>query len=294
MSRDADNSPIRSRDVRRRFEQAVDSFGDGDFLHQRCFEGLLDRLEPMELEPRCIVDIGCATGTRTNAIAKLYRRARVVGIDLAMGMLRESRRNRSLFSRVRQVQADARQLPLRTGSADMVIANLTPVWFTNPSACFAEAARVLRKEGLFTFASLGPDSLVELRAAWAAADDGAHPHVLPFADMHNTGDALVRAGLRDPVLDVERLTISYDDPANLYRDLTRTGSRNVVRQRQSTLTGKTRFRRFENAIADQLAGDKIELSIELVFGHAWGGGPRQPPGEYRVDPGGITRMRRNR
>ena len=96
------------------------------------------------------------------------------------------------------------------------------------------------------------------------------------------------------MLDVERLTISYDDPASLYRDLTRTGGRNVVRQRQNTLTGKTRFRQFENAIQAQSEGAKIELSIELVYGHAWGGGPRQPPGEYRVDPERITRMRRNR
>ncbi len=294
MSRNTDTSPIRSRDVRRRFEQAVDSFREGDFLHQRSFEGLIDRLDPMQLAPQMIVDVGCATGVRTNELARRYRRSRVVGVDLAMGMLREGRRNRSMFSRVRHVQADARQLPLKTGSADMVVANLTPVWFTDPNACFAEAARVLRKEGLFAFASLGPDSLVELRAAWAEADDAAHAHVLPFADMHNTGDALVRAGLRDPVLDVERLSISYDDPAGLYRDLTRTGGRNVVRQRRKTLTGRTRFRRFEDAVQAQRSGAKIQLSVELVFGHAWGGGPRHPPGEYRVDPERITRMRRNR
>ncbi len=294
MSRNPVDTPIRSRDVRRRFERAATSFGDADFLHQRCFEGLLERLEPMQLKPRCIVDIGCATGIRTGELAKRFRRARVLGVDLALGMLRASRQNRSRFSRLRELQADARALPLKTGTADMIIANLTPVWFADPDACFAEAARVLRKEGLFVFASLGPDSLVELRAAWAAADDGAHAHVLPFADMHNTGDALVRAGLRDPVLDVEHITISYDDPRGLYRDLTRIGGRNVVRQRRDTLTGKARFRRFEAAVREQSGGGKIELSVELVFGHAWGGGPRQPPGEYWLDPGRISRMRRNR
>ncbi|MEM9208873.1 MAG: methyltransferase domain-containing protein [Pseudomonadota bacterium] len=294
MSRQRDDTPIRSRDVRRRFERAAASFDDGDFLHQRCFDGLIDRLEPMQLKPRRIVDIGCGTGSRTRALAKRYRRSQILGIDLALGMLRQSVRNRSRFSRIREVQADAQALPLRTGIADMVIANLTPVWFSHPSTCFAEAARVLREEGLFVFSSLGPDSLVELRAAWGSADVDAGPHVLPFADMHNTGDALVRAGLRDPVLDVEHVRLAYDEPAGLYRDLTLAGGRNVVRQRRASLTGKARFKRFEEAVAAIRKDGKIEVSMELVFGHAWGGGPRRPPGEYRVDPGGITRMRRNR
>ncbi len=294
MRRDRNNMPLHSGDVRRRFERAAAGFDDGDFLHQRCFEGLLERLEPMQLKPRCIVDIGCATGRRSGLLAKRYRRARVLGIDLAREMLMKSRRSRSRFSRVREVQADAQSLPIKTGIADMVVANLTPVWFSDPTACFAEAARILRKEGLFVFSSLGPDSLVELRAAWSAVDRDNGPHVLPFADMHNTGDALVRAGLRDPVLDVEPISVTYDEPADVYRDLTRSGGRNVVQQRRETLTGKARFKRFEDAVMTARKNGKIELSMELVFGHAWGGGPRQPPGEIRIDPERIARMRRNR
>ena len=294
MSRTPADRPIRDRDVRRRFDRAAATIGDGDFLYQRTFDGLLDRLTPMQLKPRCIVDLGSATGVRSRALAKLYRRCRIVGLDLSLEMLRRSRAARSPFSRVREVQANALALPLRTGAADMVIANLTPVWFTDPAACFAEVARVLRKEGLFVFASLGPDSLIELRAAWADVDGDAGSHVLPFADMHNTGDALVRAGLRDPVLDVEHLTISYSDPASLYRDLTRSGGRNVLRQRRSTMTGKARFHRFEQAVFPAAGDGRVDVSLELVFGHAWGCGPRQAPGEYRVDADRITRMRRNR
>ncbi len=294
MSRDPADPPIRDRDVRRRFDHAAATIGEGDFLYQRSFDGLLDRLTPMQLKPECIVDLGCATGVRSRALAKLYRRCRIIGLDLSLEMLRRSRAARSRFSRVREVQANALALPLKTGAADMVIANLTPVWFTDPAACFAEVARVLREEGLFVFSSLGPDSLIELRAAWAESDGDASSHILPFADMHNTGDALVRAGLRDPVLDVEHLTLSYSDPASLYRDLTLSGGRNVLRQRRSTMTGKARFRRFERAVFPVAGDGRVDVSLELVFGHAWGGGPRQPPGEYRVDADRITRMRRNR
>jgi len=110
--------------------------------------------------------------------------------------------------------------------------------------------------------------------------------------MHDIGDTLVRSGLREPVLDVDYLTVTYRTVDDLFADLTRSGSRNCLAGRQRALTGRGRF----EAVKQVLSGNGGEavppLRLELVFGHAWGGGPRPTPGEFRLDPSRIGRRRR--
>ena len=288
MASSSQNRPFRDADVRRRFERAADTFDQADFLHRRAMDGLL---EPIHAKPKLILDLGSATGAGTRQLAALFRSARVVGVDIAHSMLRAGRGKRWRFSRIREVQGSAVKLPFRDGAFDMVVANLSPPWFTDPEASFTEIARVLRKEGLFAFSSLGPDSLIEIRNAWQDLDD--RPHVHPFVDMHVIGDALVSAGLRDPVLDVERLSVTYGQPTDLFRELTNCGARNLHAGRQRGLSGRRRFEAFERNLRANSGDGPIALTVEFVFGHAWGGGPRQRPQEFRLDPRDIGRLRRN-
>jgi malonyl-CoA O-methyltransferase len=90
---------------------------------------------------------------------------------------------------------------------DLVFSNATLQWCNDLDRTFAELLRVLRPGGLLMFTTFGPDTLRELRAAWAVAD--GFTHVSPFLDMHDIGDALVRARFADPVMDAERLTLTY-------------------------------------------------------------------------------------
>jgi malonyl-CoA O-methyltransferase len=152
-------------------------------------------------------------------------------------------------------------------------------WLGRPDPVFAEVARVLRRDGLFAFSTLGPDSLLEIRQAWGPMDGDAH--VNRFPDMHDVGDALVRAGLRDPVLDVDQLSVSYRSSEALFRDITAVGARNSLRQRQRGLMGRNRLRSFVGNLFG--AGDQCSLTLELVYGHCWGGGARRADGEIAVD-----------
>ncbi len=278
----------RQRDVRRRFDRAAATFDDADFVHRVTGDGLLERLQPITLKAGRVLELGSATGTLSRQLARHFRGSRVISLDLSHGMLRRARRARSRFARITEIQASAVQLPLADNSVDAVIANQLLPWLSDPPAALAEVARVLRPEGLFAFASLGPASLEELRQAFAA--DG-EPHVLEFADMHNVGDALVKAGLRDPVLDVDRLALSYRDTAALYRDLRSCGG-NALRGRRNTLTGKAHFRRSDAALQTHFAAGQLTLSLELVFGHAWGGTPRGRDGEIRIDVADLRGRRR--
>lgn len=282
-------SAPRSREVRRRADASV--AGADDFLSARTREELLSRLPLTRIRPRRALDAGAATGGASAELARRYRGCRVVSLDLSTARLAAARRSHTRFARRDEVAGDAARLPFRDQVFDMVFANLLLPWFTDPAPVLAEIARVLRPEGLFTFSSLGPDSLRELRDAWQAVDGGEH--VQAFLDMHDLGDALVRAGLRDPVLDVERVTLTYPEPAALWRDLTAAGARNTLAGRSRGLATPARFRRLAEAWGRLRRDDgRLPLTIELVYGHCWGGSglpAADADGEVRFSASRIMR-----
>ena len=281
MNDPASNTGLRQRDVRRRFDLAAAGFDAADFAHAVTRQGLLDRLEPMLVDAKTVLDLGCGTGSACRPLSRRFRRSRVIGIDMSAGMLREFRRKQSWRSKSVAVQAEASALPLADGSVDVVFANLLLPWIDDPGTLFREIGRVLRKDGLLLFSTLGPDSLLELRRAWQSVDDGAH--VNRFLDMHDLGDAAVRAGLRDPVLDVDRLEVTYASPAALFRDLTAAGARNSLRGRSKSLIARERFAAMTGAFESGRHEGVIRLELELVYGHCWGSGAVSASGEYRVD-----------
>ncbi|MGI9203110.1 MAG: methyltransferase domain-containing protein [Woeseiaceae bacterium] len=285
------SSSINTRHMCRRFDRASQSFESADFVHRQAFAGLMDRMSPLVISPRSILDLGAGTGRSSRALAKAYPRSRVMALDLSAGMLHVARKKRSFLSRTAEVRGDAGELPFQAGSFDMVCANLLLPWIDDLAGCLGEVARVLKKGGVFTFATLGPDSFAEVRRAWSLTEPDVA--VRTFPDMHDVGDALLRSGLSDPVLDVELLTVRYREKAALYRDLDACAARNCLSQRRTTLTGKSRLSRAENALFADTNDGSLQLTLELVFGHAWGTGPRAAEGEFRFDPADIT-MRRNR
>ena len=294
---------LRLRDIRRRFDRAAAGFDDVDFVHAVTRNGLLSRLEPVQVKPRNVLDLGSATGATGRELRKRFGRAHVVSLDLSHAMLAQARRRKRRFSKASYVQADAHRLPFADASFELVVANQLLPWVADAESLFAEVARILVEGGVFAFATLGPDSFREIRAAWAqayvggpsgpnsvaaeAAPTGGHVH--PFPDMHNIGDALVRAGLRDPVLDVDYLAVTYGDAGKLFDDLTAAGARNALAGRRRTLTGKRRFAAMRQALC---SGDRLRLDLELVYGHCWGSGPRGDAGEFRIDANNIARRRR--
>jgi len=282
-----DHSTLCSADVRRRFDHAARDFDAADFVHRFARDGLFARILPMSVDAGLVVDLGAATGSAGARLTKRFRGARVVAVDLSRKMLGKLQRKRGWFSKISAVQGDARALPFADASVDVIFANLLLPWIDEPGVAFAEIARVLRKDGLFAFSTLGPDSLLGLREAWRAADSGAH--VRRFADMHDVGDALVQAGLRDPVLDVDQLSVTYRSSDALFRDITAAGARNSLLQRAHGLAGRRRF----GVMTDALFGaGEAALQFELVYGHCWGCGPRSATGGVPIDARNIPLRRR--
>jgi malonyl-CoA O-methyltransferase len=264
-------------------------------LQARVGEELLGRLEPFNFKPSVVVDLGAGTGRMTSELKKRYRRALVVAIDLAPMMLQEARRHQQLFRRFERVCADAMRLPLTDSSVDVVVSSLMLQWCDPPDQVFAEIRRVLKPEGFVAFSTFGPDTLRELRTAWAQADGTTQSfnHVNHFTDMHDVGDALVRAGLSEPVLDVDRVQLTYPDTMALMRDLKAIGAHNITAGRPRGLVGRARMTRMQGAYEAFRREGRLPATYEVVYGVAWGAAGRPASGmvggEAYIAPGAIRR-----
>ena len=270
--------------LRRAFDRASAGYDAAAVLQARVRQELLTRLELVRLAPRVVLDLGCGTGHGAQALKRRFPRATVIALDLAPGMLRETRRRSRWLRRIERVCADACRLPLADASIDLVYSNLMLQWCDPPDPAIAEMRRVLKPEGLVSFSTFGPDTLRELRAAWAAADAGSH--VSGFLDMHDLGDALARAGLAEPVLDVERITLTYADVRGLARDLKAIGAHNATVARQRGLTGRARWQAMTQAYEAYRRDGRLPASYEIVYAVAWGASTRP----HAAHPGGETRI----
>ena len=169
------------------------------------------------------------------------------------------------------VCADVNALPLPGVAFDVAWSNLALQWVNDLPRAFAEFRRVLKVGGLLTFTTFGPDTLQEIRRAFARAD--GHTHTNRFADMHDVGDMLVHAGFADPVMDMEQITLTYETPEALLRELKRLGATNATRGRPHGLMGRARWQRMLDALAAMRRDGRIPATFEVVYGHAWKGEP---------------------
>jgi malonyl-CoA O-methyltransferase len=253
---------LHCQQIKASFNKAAATYDQAAHLQHEIGENLCRRLDWIPCQSERIVDVGCGTGHLSVALARHYPHAQVVALDLAENMLRRA------SAQTLRVCADARRLPLASASVDILISNLMLQWSTDIPAMFAEFARVLRPDGVLLFSTFGPATLNELRASWAAVD--ASVHVNDFADMHPLGDALLAAGLANPVMDADRLRRYYPDAYSLMRELKALGAHNLNADRARGLTGKQHWLRMLNAYEKQREEAGLPATYEVIYGFARG------------------------
>ena len=285
-----DEYQLDMRALRRAFDRASKTYAGAAVVQGEVRTRLIERLDLVKLAPERVLDLGAASGQSTRLLKRRYPKAQVLGIDLSEAMLREARREQSLFKRFDRAAMDAQALAIKDASVDLVFSNLMLAWCNHPDQVFREAGRVLKPNGLFMFTSLGPDTLREVRERFRQIDERTHVH--RFIDMHDLGDALMRTGFLEPVMDTERLTVTFPSASALFREIKSSGSINVTHGRRAGLLGRKALQELQTGLESKRTEAGLSVTLEVVYGHAWWGSPRASrgsPAEFAVP---ISQIRR--
>jgi malonyl-CoA O-methyltransferase len=285
MSRKAP-APIDRHAARRALTRAIARGAGESVLAAEVAARMDERLDLMKIDPRCLLDAGCGTGRAISLLRARYPKCRIVAIaEVEAELKRLSPAANSawlsgLLARLggsdrvpRAVTGELDSLPISDASVGLVWSNLALHRYLDPQPVFQEMRRVLTEEGLLMFSTLGPDTLMELRRAFARADPG-WAHVHDFIDMHDLGDMLVASGFSAPVMDMETVTLTYDDVMGLAGDLRAAGAASVLQSRRRGLSGRAVWDRLHTASAALHVNGRLPASFEIVYGHAWKPRPR--------------------
>lgn len=253
--------------VRTSFSKSAENYDKVAVLQREIGERMLERLDYVKLQPQVVLDAGAGTGYCSDSLLKRYKKSKIIAMDFALPMLYQAAKQGKWRRRPACVCADIEQLPLADESVDLVFSNVALQWCTDLNQTFAEFMRVLKPNGLLMFSTFGPDTLKELRQAWANVD--GMPHTSSFIDMHDIGDTLMHEQFVDPVMDAERLTMTYETVGHLVKDLKMLGAQNAVSSRQRGMTGKKRWQTMVDAYEQFRQEDRLPASYEVVYGHAW-------------------------
>jgi malonyl-CoA O-methyltransferase len=274
-------STIDFRSVRRHFARAAPSYEAAAALQREVELRLLENLSYASRQPAVVLDLGAGTGRASAAMRKRWPKATVIALDAAVPMLHEARRQQGWLRKFQRVAGAAQQLPLRDHGVDLLFSNLCLQWCPDLPAVLDELRRVLRPGALLLFTTFGPDTLRELRAAFAAVD--STPHVARFADLPVIGDALLAAGFRDPVVEIDTLTSHYPDVRTLMHELRALGATNADPARLRGLGGRQRLAGVAAAYEVQRRDGLLPATWEVITAMAFAPDPGQP---RRVREGG--------
>jgi malonyl-CoA O-methyltransferase len=247
------------------FDRAAITYDQWATIQKNIGDNLLERLQWLKLQPEQILEVGTGTGRLSRVLAQEYKNANVYAIDISSNMLTEAAK----LSKQHFICADAAQLPIADNSIDVLVSNLMLQWCEDINSVIQEFARVLKPDGALLFSSFGPDTLKELRASWATVDDAVH--VNNFIDMHHYGDSLLQAGLKNPVMDVDRLQWQYQEVKALMMELKNIGAHNINSDRQRGLMGKNKFQAMIAAYEQyRLKDELLPVTYEVIYGYALG------------------------
>lgn len=268
--------------AKRHFSRAAVTYAGASRLEAEVGTRLLERLDYVKIAPQRVLDLGCGPAREAQALAIRYAGVPLLLLDFALPMLRAARPASGLLSRLARRRAplavcgDFERLPFAGGSLGLVYSNMALHWAAQPLAVLREVHRVLEVGGLLMFSTLGPDTLMELRAAAGAS------RVHAFHDMHDVGDQLLGAGFAAPVMDMEKLTLLYADSRALLSDLRASGQSCALESRHRGLSGKAFASALHAGLGRQRQAGRLPVTFEVVYGHAWKAAPARSPDGHAV------------
>lgn len=263
-------------EIAQSFSAAAPRYDQYAFIQQAIGERLFERLALLNISPKTILDLGGGTGYFTKKLQEKFPHSQIISLDLAQGMMQYAKAHHGrppLLQRLRGhrkhpyfICGDMEALPFKEAQFDLIFSNLSLQWSFKPATVFQACKKILKNNGVFLFSTLGPHTLQELRQSWAQVDD--LPHVNPFFDMHDLGDALLNAAFKNPVMDMELITLQYNHLKTLLGDLKATGAHNMNPGRAKNCTPKSHLAKMIAAYEKFKTPAGYPATFEVLYGHA--------------------------
>jgi malonyl-CoA O-methyltransferase len=240
------------------------------WLHEELARRMEDRLQWIRLRPKLWVDWAPVSGgLQAHALLRQrYPEAQVAVVEPIAQRQAQARAALGGSWWQRLLHQGPRFEAPTPGSVDMLWANMALHTSADPQALLQQWHQLLAVDGFVMFSCLGPDTLKELQAVYQA--QGWPPHAHAFTDMHDWGDMLVQAGFAEPVMDMERITLTYADADSLLAECRLLG-RNLHRERFVGLRGKQWLAQLQTALlalATPQHDGRLALTVEVIYGHA--------------------------
>ena len=247
--------------------RAAASAGAHDFLLRRVTEDIAERLAIVQRRFPVALDLGAHHGVLGREIGRAPSVETLISLDPVPRLLAEAPGHRVL--------GRLDMLPFGDASLDLVVSGLALQLVDDLPGALVQIRRALKPDGLLLAALLGGRTLTELRDAWLAAEaellGGASPRVAPFADVRDLGGLLQRAGFALPVADSDIVTVTYDTPLALMRDLKGMGASNMLAERRRTPVTRGLMLRAAEIYAERfgLENGRVPATFEILTLTAW-------------------------
>jgi malonyl-CoA O-methyltransferase len=245
--------------------------GPAPWLHEEVGQRMEERLAWIKLKPTKWAHWAPVRGglQAHSLLAKRYPEAECFMVESERSKSQYALKSvaKSWWKPSRWAGSPARLESPAEGAVQLVWANMALHMAADPQALLAEWHRALATDGFVMFSCLGPDTLVELRRLYQYMGWPEPAH--EFTDMHDWGDMLVGAGFAEPVMDMERITLTFESPERLLQELRGLG-RNLHVQRFSGLRGRGWLKSLHKA----LDSAPLQLTFEVIYGHAFKPAPR--------------------
>ena len=265
-----ETAPFDRRALRRQRDRAARGLRRHDFLFAETAERLADRLDDIRRSFPLALDLGSHDGVLARALKGRGGIETLVQTDLSPRMARRAARHGPAIA------ADEERLPFRPGTFDAALSCLSLHWVNDLPGALIQARHALKPDGLFLAAMLGGGTLRELRVALLEAEleaiGGASPRISPFAELRDAAGLLQRAGFAMPVADADTLTVTYETPIALLRDLKGMGEANALAARPRGFTPRTVLAGLADRYAPAPGGQRIVATFQVLFLTGWAPG----------------------
>jgi malonyl-CoA O-methyltransferase len=209
-----------------------------------------------------LLDLGCGTGFLTGELLAHSNHETTIALDIALSMLQTTQAKLTNQRNIVYMCADAEHLPLAGQSIDSVFSNLALQWCSNLDAVFTDIKRALKPDGQLVFSTFGPQTLHELKSAWAGVDN--YNHVNAFYSETQLQQFLLRAGFENSQIKSKLYTSRYDSVWTLMQELKHLGAHHVIAGRNKKITTKTAMQQMVSAYEKYRVSGQIPATFEVI------------------------------